>query len=116
MLQKLVEGFRVLNVLVEKASASFITHALQQLSDGRLDVAHEPKINSGPASNVFRIFINLNFLHLIAGEKLRERKVGAEHQHEVGIMNCAMSSAVAEQPRHPNRIRIVVFQPLLAAE
>jgi hypothetical protein len=54
-------------VLVEKASVRFFADGLQQLGNGRLDVADKSKINSGAAANVFRVLIDLDLLHPIAG-------------------------------------------------
>ena len=65
---------------------------------------------------MFRVFVDLDFLHALAGEELGKRKVSAEQQQKVRVMNRAIGSAIPEQAGHANRIGIVVFQPLLAAE
>src|ERR1035438_4668905 len=103
-------------MLVEKAAVGLVADAAEQGGDGCLDVADKPKIDRGSAADVFRILINLDFLHAMTREELREGKVSAEEQKEIGLMNSAVGSAVTEQAGHANGIRIVVFQPLFGAK
>ena len=65
---------------------------------------------------MFGIFVDLDFLHAIAGEELGEGEVRAEQQQKVGLMNGVIGSAVTEQAGHADGVGIVMFQPLLAAE
>src|ERR1035441_10827548 len=90
-------------MLVEKAGVGLVADAAEQGGDGCLDVADKPKIDRGSAADVFRILINLDFLHAMTREELREGKVSAEEQQEIGLMNSAVGSAVTEQAGHANR-------------
>ena len=60
--------------------------------------------------------VDLDFLHFLAREELRKGEFGTEHQQEVGFVNGAIGSAVTEQTGHTDRVRIVMLQPLFAAE
>ncbi len=69
MLQKLVERVRVRDVLVEKAAVGLVVDPFKQRGHGRLDVADEPEINGRPAADVFGVFVDLDFLHAVAGKE-----------------------------------------------
>ena len=117
VLQKLVERFRFRDVFLEKAAVRLVIHQLAaSAADGGLDVSDEPEVKGRPAADVLGIFVDLDFLHAVAGQELGEREVGAQEQQEVGPVNGVISSAVAEQAGHADGMGIVMFQPLLAAE
>ena len=100
----------------EKGAVSLFSDFRQQRGDGALDVADQRQINRGAAADVLRILVDLDLLNLVAGKKFRKRKVGAEHQQQIGVVNRLVCSAVAEQPGHPDGIGIVMLEPLLAAK
>src|SRR5713226_2384028 len=116
VLQKFVERFRLREMLVEKVAVSLVTDARKQGGGGRLDVADKAKVNGRPAADVFGVLVDLDFLYTVAGKEFGERKVSAQQQHKIGFVNGAIRSAIAEKAGHPNRIGIVILQPLLAAE
>ena len=70
MLQETVERVRFRDVVFEEASVGFFPHALEQCIHSGLDVANKAKINSRAAPNMFRVLVNLDFFHLVAGEEL----------------------------------------------
>jgi beta-N-acetylglucosaminidase len=80
VLKKFVERFRVSDVFVEKAGVVLGAHALQQGGYSRSNVAYKPKIDGRAAANVFGILVDLDFLHAVAREELREGKISAKQQ------------------------------------
>ena len=65
--------------LLRSGASVFSLTLFSHGGDGRLDIADKPKINGRAAANVFGVFVDLDFLHVMAGEELREGKVSAEH-------------------------------------
>src|ERR1022692_4263619 len=116
MLQKFMERVGFGDVFFEKASVGLVADFGEQRGDGRLDVAHEPQINGCSPSNVFRVSVDLDFPDVVARKKFRERKVGAEQQHQIRVVNRLIGSAVAEKPGHSDGMGIVMLQPLLPAK
>src|SRR5580704_7046775 len=103
-------------MLFQKPRIVLRSDTLEQCTHGGANIADKPKIHGGAAANVFRILIYLDFLHALARQKFGERKVGAEQQKKISVVDRAVCSAVSEQAGHANGIGIVVSQPLLAAE
>ena len=116
VLQEFMErgGFR--DVPFEKGAISLLPDFRQQRGNGAFDIADQRQINCGAAPDVLRVLIDLDLLNFVAGKKFRKRKVGAEHQQQIGFVNRLVCSAVAEQPGHPDGIGIVMLEPLLAAK
>ena len=56
-------------MFLEEPAVGLVTHTLQQGSDGHLDVADGPQINARPPPDVFGVFVDLDFLHTIAGKE-----------------------------------------------
>src|ERR1700733_8434925 len=97
MLQKFVERVGFGNVFFEKAAVGLFADFGEQRGYGRFDVAHKRQIDRGSPSNVFGVFVDLDFLHSLARKKFRERKVSAEQQQEIRIVNSLVGSAVADK-------------------
>ena len=88
MLQKLMERVRSRRRCFSRNRLSVLSLNFgEQRGDGRLDVAHQPQIHRGPPPDVFRVPVDLDFLDAVARQKFRERKVGAEQQHQIRIVN-----------------------------
>src|SRR5271156_6922388 len=101
---------------LEKSAVSLCVDFGEQRGDGRLDIAAQRQIDGSSPSDVLRVLVDLDLLDLVAGKKFRERKVGAEQQQQIGIVNGLVCSAVTEQPGHPDRVGIIMLEPLLAAK
>ena len=56
------------------------------------------------------------FFTLMVRQKLRERKIRAEHEKKVGAVIRFVRSAVADETGHAGGVGIVMLEPLLAAE
>ena len=78
-------------------------------------IANEPEIEPGAPPEVFRPQVDLRdgrFFRI----KLLIRKIGSQHQEGIAVHDGVVAGRKAKQARHPNIIRIVVFDVLLAAQ
>src|ERR1700722_4147057 len=87
VLQKLVERVGFGDLLFEEATIALVVDFAKQRGHGRLDVAYKAEVKGGAAANVFWVLIDLDFLHAVAGQEFRERKIGSEQQQPVRIVN-----------------------------
>src|SRR5882762_8178288 len=116
VLELFVEGFRARNLPRQKLSICLFTHGWKQCTDRRLDIADKTEIQRGTAADVLRVLVNLNLFHAGARKEFGKRKICAQHEQEVGLMECVVCTPIADQSGHANGIRVVMLQPLLPAE
>jgi len=116
VLQEFVERSGFSDMPFEKSAVRFFADSREQRGDRRLDITDQRQIDGRAPPDMLRVLVDLNFLDVVAGQKFRERKVGAEHQQQVRLVDGPVCAAIAEQPGHPDRIGIVVLEPLLAAK
>ena len=65
---------------------------------------------------MLRVLVDLDLDDVLLGEKLLERKVGAEEEQQIGTVNGIVSAAVSEKSCHSDGVGVVVLEPLLAAK
>ena len=61
-------------MLVEKAAVALVTHSAEQGGDGCPDVIDEPKIDRGPAADVFGVLSIWTFFTLCPGRNSEKGK------------------------------------------
>ncbi len=104
LLERLVEELRVLLLLDER----------QHGVESRLDVALDRQVDGRAAAEHLGARIDLHGARV--GQELVVREVGADHDHEVGVLDALGGGAVAEQARHADVERVVVLHEVLAAQ
>jgi hypothetical protein len=103
-------------MLFEKGGVIFLENLGQEGREGGLHISDKTEIQRRPAAEVFRIAVNLHFFHLVVRQELGGRKIRAEHEKTVRAVNGFVCSAVADETGHARSMRVVMFEPLLAAE
>lgn len=78
-------------------------------------VAPHRQVQLRAPAQVFGPHVDLDDLHVV-GEEGVVREVGAEQDQQVALVGGLVGGAVAEQPAHPDVVRVVVLDPLLAAQ
>src|SRR6266404_4269228 len=73
VLEKFVRLIRLREMLVKKAPFALFSDARKHGCNSRLYVADKPKIHRRTVADMFRVLIDLNFLHTVAlfAEKIR---------------------------------------------
>ena len=60
--------------------------------------------------------VDLNLFYALHRQEIGIRKIGSQHQQQIGIVNGLVSSAISQQAVHSHRIRVIMLDPLLAAK
>jgi hypothetical protein len=67
-------------------------------------------------ADVLGIAVDLHLLHAVPRQKFGEGKIRSQQKEQIGVVNSAVGSAVAEKSSHADGVQIVVLQPLLTAK
>src|ERR1700730_11839448 len=113
MLFQFGKRVRLGKILAQEAVIRLFVDIFQYCLEGRFDVADESQIERGSAAYVFRILVYLYLPDLRSWKEFRKRKIGPEHQKEIGMIDRSISAAISQQPRQSYSVGIVVLQPLL---
>lgn len=100
---------------VEKATVGLAGDHRVQRPQGAAGVAVHGQAQAGAAAEPLRGDVDLRRAHGV-GEELVVREVGADQQQQIRVVQAVVGGAVAEQADHPHVERIVVLDPLLAAQ
>ena len=117
---QIVEIFsRVLIVperLIQVFAIFLLMEQREQSIDCRAHIADEPKIYRGAPSELLGPYIDLSNSSRSLRVKLPIRKIRAQHQQHVAIVDCVIARREADQAGQADVIQVVPFHVLLASE
>ncbi len=105
----------VREAVVEVGAVALGGEPRQEGAERRLHVADEGEVEPRAAAEVLGPDVDLRDLRL-GGVELAVGKVGAQHQERVALQHRVVAGREADQPGHPDVVRVVVLDVLLAAQ